>query len=140
MEKINFNKKSNIKFDGVPKKDMNIEELLKKSLKKIHSRAEREVPEFGDFKTVEETFENSDKSISATNYSITITKTPKNIENNEKLRDVVITAYSNPSVYKAQRLIAVGEKEDILKKLTSKEFLQEIKEAAQSLSKSLEDA
>ncbi len=140
MDKINIHRINNLRFEGVKvKKPMNIEQWFENTLKKLHDRAQREVPEYGDFKIIDEKFVNPDKNLKVTDFEIKIVNPPKNIEDQEILRGIYITAYNSPSPYKAERLIAAGTKKEILEKLQSKEFLNEILDAAKSLSHSLED-
>ena len=140
MDKINIHRINNLRFEGIKvAKPMNIEQLFENTLKKLYDRAQREVPEYGDFKIVNEKFTNPDKKLKVTDYEIRIVNPPKNIEDQEILRGIYITAYNSPSPYKAERLITAGTKKEILEKLKSKEFLNEILDAAKSLSHSLED-
>ena len=68
-----------------------------------------------------------------------ISKPPKNIEGHEKIRNLEVVAYKLPHPYKAERIIAAGNKEDILKQLKSDEVYSKIESAVKSLSHDLED-
>ena len=142
MDRINFNN-NKVNFRGVQKMENkdNTEELsmyIKVALSELKNR-DREIPDYGDFSPVEESFENPDKNLPATDFAIKIVKPPKNIENHEKLRDIYLIAKKHPLPYQAQRLMAVGEKADILKKLDSEELYNDILEATESLANDLND-
>lgn len=138
--KIRFSNIKNLKINGLRgEKTTDIKKCLENTIKKIYDRAEREVPEYGDFAAISEKFSNPDKSLNATDFEIKLFKTPKNIEDHQILRDIVINAYNNPSPYAAQKLVAVGTKSEILEKLKSKEFLADVIDAVKSLSNNLKD-
>ena len=142
MNKINSQNTNNAKFNGLKPKInevKNMEEHIQKMVKDLFKRAEREVPEYGDFKVVFEEFKNPDKSLCASDFLLKIVKPPKNIEGNEKLRNLELVAYKLPSPYMAERLLASGSKEEILKQLQSDDMLRKIKEGTESLSYNLSD-
>ncbi len=142
MNKINHTEVNKANFKGIKKMNKEIQTLetsIKKFVKTLANRAEREVPEYGDFAPVYEQFQNPDKSLVATDFMLKISKPPKNIANHEKIRNLEVVAYKLPLPYKAERIIATGNKEDILKKLQSEEVLGEIHKAVKSLSDNLED-
>jgi len=142
MNEINPAKMNKTNFKGVPKVDKKIitlEECVKKFTKKLSSRAEREVPEYGDFAPVYEQFANPDKNLGATDFMLKISKPPKNIAGHEKIRNLEVVAYRLPLPYKSERIVATGNKEDILLQLKDPEFVEKIQKAAKSLSESLDD-
>ena len=113
-------------------------ELVKKHFNQIKLRAEREVPEYGDFISVYERFSNPNKDLKVSDFVIKIVKPPQNIANNEKIRNLEIVAYNLPSSYKASAIIATGTKDELLKKLDEDNICQEIEQALKSLAKDLE--
>ncbi len=142
MNEINPAKLNKTNFKGM--KNMNkeiksLENCIKSSLTMLRIRAEREVAEFGDFAPVYEQFANPDKSLCATDFMLKISKPPKNIEGHEKIRNLEVVAYKLPHPYKAERIIAAGNKEEILKQLKSDEVYSKIESAVKSLSHDLED-
>ena len=140
--RINHNKIANTQFSGVkPKMNevKNMDELIKKMVADLLARAEREVPEYGEFKIVHEEFKNPDKSLLATDFMLKITKPPKNIEGHEKKRYLELVAYNLPSPYIAEKVIGHGNKEEILAKLKESDLCQKIKEKLVQLSRELED-
>ena len=140
--KINQNKTNNIQFSAAKPKIKEVKTMetqFKKLIKDVLIRAEREVPEYGDFKPVFEEFKNTDKALEATNFMLRIVKPSKNIQGHEKIRNIELVAYKLPLPYKAERIVATGSKDDILKALGTPEFTQKIEDAAKSLSKSLSD-
>ena len=142
MNEINPAKLNKTNFKGM--KNMNkeiksLENCIKSSLTMLRIRAEREVAEYGDFAPVYEQFANPDKSLCATDFMLKISKPPKNIEGHEKIRNLEVVAYKLPHPYKAERIIAAGNKEEILKQLKSDEVYSKIESAVKSLSHDLED-
>ena len=140
--KISQNKINNINFQGIKPKASEVksmDELIKKMVADLLARAEREVPEYGDFKIVYEQFKNPDKGLFATDFMLKITKPPKNIEGHEKKRYLELVAYNLPSPYVAEKVIGHGGKEDILAKLKEPDLCEKIKEKLIQLSRDLED-
>lgn len=140
--KINHNRVNKINFSGIkPKANevKNMDELIKKMVADLLARAEREVPEYGDFKIVYEEFKNPDKSLFATDFMLKITKPPKEIEGHEKQRYLELVAYNVPSPYIAEKVIGRGNKEEILAQLKDNELCTKIKEKLIQLSRDLED-
>ena len=139
IDMINLNKTN---FKGTQKMENHTKSLdksLDESVRKILERAQREVPEYGDFAPVYEQLKNPDKSLCATDFVIKIVKPPKNIENHEKIRNLEVSAYKIPQPYKAERIITTGSKDEILKALSKKDLPEQIKSALISLSEDLED-
>lgn len=142
MNEINPAKLNKTNFKGIKKMDKEVKTLeacIKKFTRTLSKRAEREVPEYGDFAPVYEQFPNPDKSLSATDFMLKISKPLKNIAGHEKIRNLEVIAYRLPLPYKAERIIATGSKKDIMKQLQSDEIYGKIKNAVKSLSYNLED-
>ena len=142
MNKINPIQQNKTKFHGAkaPHKEVKtMEEAFKKIAKIIRDRAEREVPEYGDFAPVYEQFANPKKELSATDFMLKISKPPKSVENNEKIRNLEVIAYKLPCPYKAECIVATGTKEELMQKLQEPKTLKTINETAKSLSKDLEE-
>ncbi len=147
MTEFNTNKLNNTNFQGkisraaskAPKEIKTMEEHIKKMVQDILARAEREVPEYGDFAPVYEEFKNPLRELCATDFMLKITKPPKHIENHEKKRYLEVIAYKLPTPIKSTQIIAVGEKEDILSKLKDKETLEKINKVVRELSENLND-
>ena len=142
MNKINPTQQNRANFQGVktPHKEVKtMEEAFKKFVKIIRDRAEREVPEYGDFAPVYEQFANPKKELSATDFMLKISKTPKSVENNEKIRNLEVVAYKLPAPYKAECIVATGTKEELMQKLQDSKLLKEINETAESLARDLDD-
>ena len=140
--KINQNRTNNINFQGIKPKASEVksmDELIKKMVADLLARAEREVPEYGEFKIVHEEFKNPDKSLLATDFMLQVTKPPKNIEGHEKKRYLKLVAYNLPSPYIAEKVIGHGSKEDIIAKLKEGDLCGIIKEKLVQLSRDLED-
>ena len=111
MNKINpiQHNKANFKGAKIPQKEVKtMEETFKKFVKVLRDRAEREVPEYGDFAPVYEQFANTTKELSATDFMLKISKPPKSVEANEKIRNLEVVAYRLPSQYMAECIVATG--------------------------------
>ena len=142
MDKINLTRLNNVTFKGIQKMEDNVKSFdrsIEESIKMLLERAEREVPEYGEFSPVYEQLKNTDKSLCATDFVLKITKPPKNIENHEKIRNLEVSAYRLPYQYRAERIVTTGDKDAILKALSSKDLSVKVKSALVSLSESLED-
>lgn len=142
MKEINTDQIHRTNFKGIKrvnKEEKTLDSCIDLYTKKLLARAEREVPEYGEFTPVYEQFANPDKSLSATDFMLKIAKPPKTIQGHEKIRNLTVVAYRLPLPYKAERIIATGNKDDILKELQSPEVFDKIRQAANSLSYNLED-
>ena len=142
MNKMNSQNANNTNFNSLKTKTGEVkkmEEHIKNMVENLLKRAEREVPEYGDFKVVFEEFKNPDKTLCVSDFLLKIVKAPKNLAGHEKLRNLELVAYKLPSPYMAECLLATGSKEDILKQLQSNDLLTKIKEKTESLSYNLAD-
>lgn len=142
MDKINKNRINEINYQGIkPVKGegKSMEQSLKKMVNQILVRAEREVPEYGDFAPVYEEIKNISQSLCPTDYVLKISKLPKEIKNNETTRVLELVAYKLPAPYKASRAIAYGTKEEILNQLKSEEIFTKVEQTAKDLSEDLSD-
>ena len=141
MEKVHSQKLNRIFIKNFPPKNKNevttMKQHIEKMIKDVCKRAEREVPEYGDFKMVYEEFKNPDEALCATDFMLKVVK--PNLKGYEKVRNLELVAYKLPLPYKADRIIATGTKEEILEKLKSSELNSEIETAVKELSKCLED-
>ena len=140
MDRINHNKIQNTEFQSLKpaaKGGKNMDEQIKIMVENILKRAEREVPEYGEFKNVFEEFQNPDKTLSVTDFKLRITKPPKTIEGHETMRLLELAAYNFPSPYVAERVLCVGTKEEILKELKNPDLCKKIKEKCLKLSDDL---
>ena len=140
MNKIN--KINNSNFSGIKPKSKEVktmEQHIKKIVNDVLSRAEREVPPYGEFAPVFEEFKNTNSALDATHFMLKIVKPPKNIEGHETLRNIELTAYKVPTPYKASVIIKSGTKDDIIEKLKTPEFHKEIEESFKTLSHDLND-
>jgi len=116
-----------------------MKDLVNKYFMQLRLRAEREVPEYGDFANVYERFENPDRSLCASDFVLRIVKPPKTVDGNEKIRNLELVAYRLPSPYKASTILATGTKEELLNKFKEDDICEKIEESLRLLSKDLED-
>lgn len=140
MDKINKQNIKNTNFGIVKPKQTEVplmKDNVKNMVKKITLRAEREVPEYGDFAPVYEEFKNTDTSLKATDFMLKIVKPPSNIKGHEKLRYIELSAYQLPMPYKISRLIAKGTKEEILQQLKEEDFFETITKNFSEMSRNL---
>lgn len=116
-----------------------LEDTIKMYIEKLYKNLTEFPQNPKDFSHVFETFQNTDKSLSATNFMLSVSAPPKSVAGHELTRNLEVAAYKLPIPYKAERIIATGTMEEILKVLKSDKISLEIKEALKSLSKNLED-
>lgn len=100
-----------------------------KMLKDITERAEREVPEYGDFAPVYENFKNINPKLDVDRYQLKIYKMPKAQVSDETERFLEAEVYTKAGTYRASLLLGSGKKEDILKQLKSEEFTEKLNNA-----------
>ncbi|MCD8378557.1 MAG: hypothetical protein LUB59_07205 [Candidatus Gastranaerophilales bacterium] len=136
---MNYNNVSNVKFNGingvnkVGDNDMTFQEQVDEMLGKISERAELEVPEYGDFAPVMEFFPNLDKDTDVSKYGLKIYKMPKDIVKDPKQRYVEAAVYMPAGDYKADKIVAMGHKNEILKAINSPEFPEKLNQAYREL-------
>lgn len=146
MTEFSTNKLNQTQFQGgikraaskAPKEIKTMEEHIKKMVQDL-LKQESYITEYGDFSMVYSEFKNPLKDLVATDFMLKVSKPPKHIENHEKKRYLEVIAYKLPAPIKSTRIIAVGEKDDILKKLQEPEIIKTIEKAARELSENLED-
>lgn len=137
---MKINRIQDISIKGIRKmqqEQVPFEEQVQKIVKTLSDRAEREVPEYGDFRMVYETLKSPDKNMQATDFALKIVR--PNLPNSEKLRGLEAVAFDASSGYKCECVMKKGSKADVLKALKEENFAQKVKETFESLSKSLED-
>ena len=99
----------------------------------------RALPTYGEFSPLYTEFKNQDPNLCATDFLLKIVKPHNTIQGHETLRNLELVAYKLPSPYVAERLLACGTTEEILKALENPEILAKIETSLVSLSKSLSD-
>jgi hypothetical protein len=144
MNKINNIKTSNLKqifskqkANEVKNMKQHIEVMVKTLLEK--AKDGRALPNFGDFSPLYTEFKNPNPNLCATDFLLKIVKPHNNIKGHETLRNLELVAYKLPSPYIAEKLLASGTTDEILKELNKPELLTKIEDALESLSKSLDD-
>lgn len=138
MNKINSTNK--IKFEGIkkmPKKEINFEDKIQKMVKDLYARAEREVPEYGDFRSVYEEFPNTDKTVKATDFMLKINKPLT--KGSEKMRNLVAVAYDIPHPYKTEQTLTHGTKQEILDALRSNDLPKKLEKIYKELAEHLSE-
>lgn len=121
MNRINpINKIVSKGISKMHEEELTFEEKIQKMVKNLLARAEREVPEYGDFKSVYEEFPNTDKSITATDFMLKINKPLT--KGSEKMRNLVAVAYDIPHPYKTEQTIVHGTKKEVLDALKSEDL------------------
>ena len=137
---MEINKVQNTNFKGIkqmPQEELTFNEEIQKMVQNLSARAEREVPEYGNFKEVFEIVPDKDKNARALGYALKIRKPL--IKGDEKLRGLEAVVYDSYSDYMCERVIAKGTKEDILKALKDDKLADKLEVAFVELSKQLED-
>ncbi|MCQ2738728.1 MAG: hypothetical protein MJ237_00715 [bacterium] len=135
----NTNISQNVKSAKQPDEIVTLNKLIKESFQKLSERAEREVPEYGDFSPVFETFKNPDNTLCATDFLIQISKPPKTVENHQTIRNFELVAYNFPSPYKISTILKTGTKEELMQKLQNENIYEEIESRLKSIAKDLKD-
>lgn len=146
MTEFNTDKFKQTQFQGkinrivvnAPKEALSMEEHIKKMVQDL-LKQKSYITEYGDFSAVYSEFKNPDKDLVATDFMLKVSKPPKHIENHEKKRYLEVVAYKLPTPIKATRIIAAGERDDILKKLQEPDIVKKIEKAVRELSENLED-
>ncbi len=103
----------------------NVYELIDK----ITNRAEREVPEYGDFAPVYEEFKNINTKLPVSKYQLKVLKMPKEDVPDEKQRFIQAAVYAPAGDYNANILLAAGHKDKILNELKSDKFPEKLNNA-----------
>jgi hypothetical protein len=119
----------------------NFKEQVEQMLEKLIVRAEREVPEYGDFAPVTELFQNLDPGSQdiVGKFGLTILKLPKDVTPDPKERYVEACAYEPTGSYKAKMFVAGGYKDEILLRLKEGEFIDSLCHSYAVLKDSLKD-
>ena len=95
-------------------------------LKELITRAEREVPEYGDFAPVYESFKNNNSKLDVDRYQLRIFKMPKDLVPDETKRYLEAEVFTKAGTYSATMILGSGSKEDILKQLKTEEFTDKL--------------
>ena len=97
------------------------EALLQKMIKNV-----AELPEEGDFQTIEEEIENTDDSVNLTHFALRVIKLPKWMENSDLERYMEMAAYKLPCPYMSTRAVLFGRKPELLAKLDEEQLVQQL--------------
>ncbi len=133
MTEINQINQNKINFKGATKmnnenKPETVEEFANTAVKSLANRAEREVPQNGDFAPVSERYVNHDPNIYANEMLLQVVPLPpslKNEPNYNKLRYLQAVVKS-PIDQPASSILKCGTKKQILETLNEKNFSQRV--------------
>ena len=122
-------------------KPRNFKEQVEQTLVKLLMRAEREVPDYGDFIPVHEMFPNLDtKSQNIVGmYGLTILKLPQNVRSDPKRRYIEACAYEPTGAYKAKMLVFGGCNDEILSALRDRGLVDKLCDIYATLADCLRD-
>ena len=98
-------------------------------LEALINRAEREVPEYGDFAPVYESFKNTNPKLDIDRYQLKVFKMPKAQVPDETKRYLEAEVFTKAGTYKANILLGFGNKDEIMKQLKSKDFVDNLNNA-----------
>ena len=115
--------------NGVKKmteKTSNYTDSFYKMLNNLINRAEREVPEYGDFAPVYENFKNTNPELDIDRYQLKIYKAPKAYEPDETKRYLEAEVYNKAGTYKANIMLGSGKKDEIMKQIKSEDFVDKL--------------
>ena len=113
--------------------------MLRKIVAAVRRRVVEEVPERGDFKAVEERFENRDVCLRLTHISLSVEAVPKGFEDDDEKRFLDLRGYDFPCHYMSSRSVLYGNKQDILAKLDDENLIDELLEKLPKLAEDLSD-
>lgn len=115
------------------------EALLHKMIMDIRHRVAAELPEEGDFQTIEEAFDNTDDSVKLTQIALRVIKLPKWMEDSNVERCMELAGYKYPSPYMSTRSVIYGRKPDLLAKLDEAQLVQQLLDKIPKLADDLQD-
>lgn len=115
------------------------EALLHQMIKDFRRRVADEMPDKGDFQTIEEEFENTDVSVNLTQIALRVITLPKWMEDSDVERCMELAGYKYPSPYMSTRSVIYGRKHDLLAKLDDKQLVQQLLDIIPKLADDLRD-
>ena len=115
------------------------EALLHKLVKDVRRRVAAELPDEGDFQTIEEAFDNTDDSVNLTHIALRVIKLPKWMEDSNVERCMELAGYKYPSPYMSTRSVIYGRKSDLLAKLDEEQLVQQLLDTIPKLADDLRD-
>ena len=111
--------------------------MIKTLVNELIKRASKEVPDHGDFDTVEVLLPNTDKKLCVDTYALEFMQPPKGVEDRETKRGLKIVGYKGEEGMEI--LKEVGTKDALIEKLSDELFIGELVECAFKLNDSLRD-
>ena len=115
------------------------EALLHKMIMDIRHRVSAELPDEGDFQTIEEAFDNTDDSVNLTQIALRVIKLPKWMEDSNVERCMELAGYKYPSPYMSTRSVKFGRKPELLAKLDEEQLMQQLLDTIPKLADDLQD-
>lgn len=112
-----------------------MKEIILELVEVLKQRMKKEVPEYGDFETVEQSIQNTNKNYCADIFALELVQPPKGVEGRETKRGLKVVAYNDKAGMEI--LMAVGTNKNILDKLKDDEFLQSLTEAMEKVDNEL---
>jgi hypothetical protein len=134
---VNFNGTHGVK--NMTGKDKSFQDYVDEMVEKVADRAEKEVPEYGEFTSVTEYMPNPEPSDPVSKYALSVLKMPKDVVSDPKQRYIQATAYIQNSDYKATMLIGAGHKEKIMQILNNPKFPEKLNQTYGKLLDAIED-
>ena len=114
-----------------------MEELIKTLVNELIKRASKEVPDHGDFDTVEILLPNTDKKLCVDTYALEFMQPPKGVENRNTIRGLKIVGYKGE--VGMEILMGVGTKDILIDMLYDESFIDDLIECAFKLNDRLRD-
>lgn len=114
-----------------------MEELIKTLVNELIKRASKEVPDHGDFDTVEVILPNTDKKLCVDTYGLEFMQPPIGVENRDTKRGIKIVGYKGE--VGVGILKGVGTKDILIDMLNDELFIDELVKCAFKLNDSLRD-
>ena len=115
------------------------EALLQKMIMDVRRRVAAELPDEGEFQTIEEAFDNTDDSVKLTQIALRVIKLPKWMEDSNVERCMELAGYKYPSPYMSTRSVKFGRKPELLAKLDEEQLIQQLLDTIPKLADDLQD-
>lgn len=114
-----------------------MEELIKTLVNELIKRAAKEVPDRGDFDTIEVLLPNTDKKLCVDTYGLEFMQPPIGVENRDTKRGLKIVGYKGEVGMEILR--GVGTKDVLIEMLYDESFIDDLVECAFKLNDRLRD-
>jgi hypothetical protein len=121
---INFKGRA-VNMDAIPQ----MKNKITDTLAKLVERAEKEVPEYGSFNPVQETFKNPDKTLYAGDITFKIAQPSSEAKpDNRKARYFEVIVYTPSGVSNSSEMMVLGTKKEVLDALRKDDLIDKLEQ------------